>query len=424
MNLIFLLYDLVFFLGWILYLPFYARRKKINLSALREKFALYTAQGLKDAIWIQVVSVGEVNVITRFIHRLREVFDYPVVITTTTLTGNSLAKKKYSQYATILFFPFDFSWVIRRFLKNIKPKIFIAVETEIWPNLFYRLSAKHTPIVIINGRISNKAYARYKKIKPAIKWVLNKCSYIGAQNDYYKQRFLSLGCPQHKIKITGNMKFESIAVNKEQLVKYKQKFSGKLKNQNGLLILAGSTHHPEEEAILGIYKNLKEAGKNISLLIAPRHIDRVSAIEKQVAALGFIAVRMSNFEHIPKNEKNIFLLDTIGELIYFYSLSDICFVGGSLSDYGGHNILEPIYFLKPTIFGPHMDNFRDIEEIILTKGAAFKVKDSIGLCEVLERLIDDEALRGNLRLKCLDVFDEERKGLEENLKIILQCMQR
>ena len=423
MIFLFLLYDFIFFLGWVLYLPFYARRKKINLQAFREKFTLYPAPRIKNAIWIQVVSVGEVNVIARLIHRLKEIFEYPIVITTTTLTGNSLAKKKYSQYATILFFPFDLSLVIERFLKRIKPKIFIAVETEIWPNLFYRLGTKHVPIAIINGRISDKAYIRYKKVKPVIKWMLNKCSYIGVQDNYYKQKFLSLGCQQHRIKVSGNMKFESITVNEEQLLRYKHKYSGKLKEENRLLIVAGSTHYQEEKFILNIYKELIDAGKDISLLIAPRHIDRIAALERQIAASGLIPVRISNFEPTPKNEKNIFLLDTIGELIYFYSLSDICFVGGTLSDYGGHNILEPIYFLKPTIFGPHMDNFKDVEGVILTKGAALKVRDSASLGEILTQLIDDEALRNNLRLKCLDVFEEERKGLEENLRIILQCMQ-
>lgn len=430
MNLLFLLYDLVFLLGLLLYLPFYILRKKINLSALKEKFTFGLTRSMgfahgapvKNAIWIQVVSVGEVNVIGRFIHRLRQVFDYPIIITTTTLTGNSLAKKKYSQYATVLFFPFDISLVIMNFVKIIKPKIFIAVETEIWPNLFYRLREKRIPITIINGRISDRAYARYRKLRPVVKWILNKCSYIGVQNKYYKERFLMLGGSQDKIKISGNMKFESIAVNDEQLSKYKQRFSQILKNENRLLILAGSTHHPEEEIIINIYKNLRKDRPNVSLLIAPRHIDRVGALERQINLLGFRAAKITNLNNIKQDGKNIFLLDTIGELIYFYALSDICFVGGSLVDYGGHNILEPIYFLKPTVFGPHMENFKDVEELILSKGAALKVRDAFSLSEVLLRLIDDGALRNNLRIKCLDVFEEEKRGLEENLKIVLQCL--
>jgi 3-deoxy-D-manno-octulosonic-acid transferase len=423
MSLLFLLYDLIFFVAFILYLPLYIWRKKINFAALREKFTFFSCKDLKNAIWIQVVSVGEVNVIAGLIHKLKEVFNYPIVITTTTLTGNRLAKKKYGSLAQIFFFPFDISLVLEKAIKMFNPKIFIAVETEIWPNLFYRLNKKGIPVVIVNGRISARAFKRYQLIKPVIRKVLNLTSYVGVQNAHYKDKFLSLGCDEKKIAISGNMKFDSITLDEKQLLRLRQKFYPILKNNESLLIVCGSTHNPEEEIILGIFKSLIEVNKRLTLLIAPRHVERIVALEKTVSSLGFNPIRLSQAQKSQNNYKDIFLLDTIGELFYIYALADICFVGGSLANYGGHNILEPIYFLKPTIFGPHMDNFKDIAEIILEKGAGIAVKDNLQLKEVILALINDAAARNQLRLRCLDVFEEERKSLDESLKIILKCLQ-
>jgi 3-deoxy-D-manno-octulosonic-acid transferase len=369
-----------------------------------------------------VVSVGEANLIGKLLSKLKDMVDCPIIISTTTLTGNRVAKQKYSSLAKVFFFPLDISFVLARVIKIFKPKIFIAAETEIWPNLFCRLKRKHVPIVIINGRISDRAFRRYMLIKPTIRKVLGKCNYVGVQNEYYKNRFVSLGCKEEKIIISGNMKFESISINEKHLARLEEECKPFLKINNSLLIVAGSTHYPEEGLILNAYRDLVAFKENLSLLIAPRHIERVPLIEKSIMAVGFKPIKVSKLKEHSPNGKPVFILDTIGELLYFYALSDICFVGGSLVRYGGHNILEPIYFSKPTIFGSSMDNFKDIEEIILEKGAGIQVKDGQELREVLLRLVKDEILRNNLQQKCLNVFDDERKSLEKNLEIILKCL--
>jgi 3-deoxy-D-manno-octulosonic-acid transferase len=421
MNILFIIYDIVFILGLTLYLPIYFYRKKITFSALLEKFGFIPRiNNKKKSIWIQVVSVGEANLIQALIKRLNATLDYNIIISTTTVTGNKVAKRKYSHLAKIIFFPFDISCILGKVIKIINPKIFIAVETEIWPNLFYRLKRKGIPIVIINGRISNKAFEKYKKIKPILKHVLNKCNYVGVQNKAYMQKFISLGCSQDKITVSGNMKFENIEIDEKHLLEVKDKFTPLLKSENRLLIVGGSTHSPEEEILLKIYKDLCDSGEKLSLLLAPRHIDRVASIEKIVKDLEFTPVRISTLKNYSHGGRNVFLLDTIGELLYFYSLCDICFMGGSLMKHGGQNILEPIYFLKPTVFGPYMDNFPDIEEVALAKGAGIKVEDPEKLKEVILRLTKDQPLRSNLRCKCSKIFEEERKGLEKNLQIILK----
>jgi len=422
--LFFLIYDIVFILGLSIYLPFYIRRKKINLAALKQKmgFIEKTGLGRHNTIWIHVVSVGELNLMEKLAKRIHELFNYEIIITTTTLSANSLARKKYAKLAKIFFFPFDISFVINKTIKEFRPKIFIAAETELWPNLFYRLKKKNIPIIIVNARISDRAFKRYKIIRPFMRKVLKKCSYIGAQNESYKNRFVYLGADTGTTLISGNMKFESLDINENQLNSLRKKYLNLLRQENSCLIVAGSTHYPEEEGLLDVYREINALRKNISLVIAPRHPERISAVEKTVKAYGFNPTRLSDINKINRQDNNVFLLDTMGELLYFYSFSDISFVGGSLSNYGGHNILEPIFFLKPTIFGPNMENFEDIREIILKNKAGIQIKDLGALKEKLLQLIDDGSLRKELSLNCAKVFEEERKSLDENLKIILQCV--
>ena len=422
MSILFFIYDFVFILGFLAYLPVYAWKKKITFFALSQKFGFLKNLSLERSIWIQVVSVGEANLIGNLINRLKEVYDYPIVISTTTLTGNRIAKIKYSHLAKVIFFPLDVSFIVRRVLNMVKPKIFIAVETEIWPNLFWNLRKKNIPIIIVNGRISDKAFKRYKLIRPIIKRVINKCSYIGVQSKTYKERFSYLGAGEEKIIISGNMKFESIFVDQESLLKAKDKYLPVLKQKDNVLFIAASTHPPEEKIIVDVYSDILKSLGGVNLVIAPRHPQRVAAIEKVIRFRGFNPVRTSKILSVSGTKNDVFIVDTIGELLYFYSIADVCFVGGSLSEDGGHNILEPIYFLKPTVFGPHMDNFRDIEETVLEKGSGIKVRDTVELSHVLLGLIRDKALRDNLRDKCHKVFVDERRGLEKNLQIILKVL--
>ncbi|MFA5270884.1 MAG: 3-deoxy-D-manno-octulosonic acid transferase [Candidatus Omnitrophota bacterium] len=423
-NLVFFIYDLIFIIGLIIYLPFYAWRKKITFSAFKQKMGFLGKVKVpyNDSIWIQVVSVGEVNLIENLVERIHELFDYNLVITTTTLSGNKLAQKKYAQLAKILYFPFDISFVINRLIRFIRPKIFIAIETEIWPNLFHCLKKHDIPVVIINARISEKAFKHYKLFRPIIGNILKTCDYIGAQNLKHKSNFLYLGADENNITVTGNMKFNSIHVDEMRLQTLRNKYLHFLKTNNSLLIVAGSTHPPEETILLNLYNKILTKTENVTLVIAPRHIERVPAIEKIITASGLNPTRISNLSGYNPQKRNVFILDTIGELLYFYSFADICFVGGSLAKYGGHNILEPIFFSKPTVFGPDMDNFKDIEEVILSKKAGIKITDETDMENVLFALLNDKKKREELRLNCLDVFAGEKKVLEENLKIILKCI--
>ena len=418
----FLIYDFIFCFGLAVYLPSHFWRKKITVQALGEKLGFINFGEEDKSIWIQVVSVGEANLVGNLIKRLKQVYNCPIVISTTTLTGNRVVREKYSHLAKIVFFPFDLSFTLEKVLKIIRPKIFIAVETEIWPNLFYRLAKKNIPIVIINGRISDKAFKRYRLIKPFIKSILRKCDFIGVQNELYKERFVFLGAGSKKIIVSGNMKFESIFVDEKNLREKKEKYNPILKKGGNQLLIAASTHEPEEEIIVSIYKSIFKKPGAVTLLIAPRHPERTPQIEKIIRLAGFNPVRMSKINEYIENKRNIFISDTVGELLYFYSIADICFVGGSVSKNGGHNILEPVYFCKPTLFGPNMNNFSDVAEIVLEKGAGIMVRNPEELGNIVLGLISDTALKNNLGNRCREVFEGEKKSLENNLEIILKCL--
>ncbi len=409
-----ILYDIFFTLGLIIYFFHHLYHKKITFKALAEKLTFYSIKREKEkSIWFHGVSVGEVLLLRNLVAALEK--NYKIIISSTTLSGKTVAYKNYPS-CRVIYFPFDLSFCIKRAIRLINPRIFISLETEIWPNLYYHLKKRNIPVIILNGRISDKAFRWYKKVKWIMRKILKNVDFIGVQNQKYKERFLFLGVDKEKIEVLGNLKFSSLSLDEKKLLSFQKRFSFFKKGER-LLIVAGSTHHPEEEIILEIYKNLTSKYNFLCLFIAPRHIERISFLEKKIKEKGFHPVRISKgVSSFGGND--IFLLDTVGDLFYFYSIADICFVGGSLINYGGHNILEPLYFSKPTLFGPFMDNFKDVEKEVLDKKAALKVRDKKELEEVLGRLIRDPFLREELRKKASYLFKESRIILKRNLEVI------
>jgi 3-deoxy-D-manno-octulosonic-acid transferase len=421
MNILTVFYDCLFFLGLLAWFPFALWRKKVTPKVFGYKMGFALEPLSRGAIWIHAVSVGEIYVIGNLLKRLRELTEHPLVVSTTTLTGNALAKERYSSLAEVIFFPFDISFVLQKFLRTIEPRVFIAVETEIWPNLFFRLRKRSIPILILNGRISQRAYIRYKRFRWLFSRILNKCRHISVQNDTYRDRFVSLGISPEKIVVGGNMKFESISLDPERLSQIQKKYAF-LKKGSDFLLVAGSTHAPEEEIILEVFKALVQGRNDTRLLIAPRHPQRVTTIEKIARSHNFNPVRLSRPQSSSGPNSRVFISDTIGELLYLYNLADICFVGGSFSNTGGHNILEPVYCSKPTIFGPCMSNFADAKEVVLEKEAGIQVDSQTALQNTLSQLMADSGLRDKLKARCQEVFGDQRKSLEKNIQLILDCL--
>jgi len=350
------------------------------------------------------------------------------VISTVTPTGNKIAQRLVQAGDFVTYLPLDFGLIIRHSLNKIKPSLFIIAETEIWPNLILQLYRRKIPVILVNARISDRAFSGYRKIKLLLKPVLEKISLFCAQTDRDAQRFKALGVPGEKIRVTGNMKFDvtDYTGSKKDYTDYRRKLALESKDR---LLVAGSTHPGEEEMILGVYKDLLNDFPNLKLLLAPRHPERTRDIEKIVIKYGLNLVKVSQLASLPVCQLNrptgqqakrptVFILDTIGELLSFYAIADIVFVGGSLIKKGGHNILEPASQGKPILFGPYMFNLRDIAELFLKNRAAVQVNSREELKIKIKELLSKPEEAADLGRRARDLISENRGATQRTLDII------
>lgn len=416
------LYDLFFILFGLAYLPYAIIKGRLSLEGFFMRLGIFSKRlkqrfGAKPVIWLHAVSVGEVLAIKKLLDSIYfSLPDYSLVISTITKTGNSLAKKIFPKDISIIYLPFDISFIVRRVINIIKPKLFILCETEVWPNIILALGERKIPILLINGRISDSSFKGYKIIKPFLKPILNRVSLFCMQTKTYSLRLKELGVQDERVKITGNMKFDIELLDRKDAI---QKIQGALKDTEQLFI-AGSTHPGEEAVILRVYKKLLITHPSLRLLIAPRHIERLAEIERLIKNAGFNSVRISRLHSslITHHSSLILLLDTIGELASLYRLSTIVFVGGSLVNKGGHNPIEPAIFEKPIISGPYVHNFKDVYELLLKNNAAIIARNERELFEAVARLLKDKDLRASLGFCAKGVVKENAGSTQRNLEEI------
>ena len=355
----------------------------------------------KRVIMLHGVSVGEVLSLEKLIKRIKNDFpNFVLVLTVGTVTGIELARKKYGEIADfITYFPLDIYKSCKKFVENINPNVVLIAETELWPNFAYACQEKNIPIYIINGRISDKSYPSYLKIKNFIKLILKNYTGVFCQSEIDKQRFLSLGADSKNTDIMKNLKFE---IDKKEC-------DIDLKVGNSKLLIAGSTHPKEEEVILRTYKKLKEKTQNLKLLIAPRHLTRLEEVKKIISNFNLEYGLKSQGATFKDN--SIVVLDTLGELSKVYALSDVAFIGGSFAPIGGHNPLEATIYSKPTISGPCIKNFRDIYSTLSREKSSFVVKNEDELFEILYKLFEDEKFYEEIVLNTKTCFDNQQGAL-------------
>jgi 3-deoxy-D-manno-octulosonic-acid transferase len=423
-----MLYDIGFLIFSVIYLPVLVFKGKLHRE-FPERFGRYALAKEKillsgrDRIWIQAVSVGEVFVCKSLIPLLREKFPgHDLVVSTITKAGNDLAKKLFSKDAVIIYFPLDFGFTVRRAIKYIKPGIYIMIETEIWPNLLGELSLNSIPSVMINGRISDRSIGKYRLVLPFLKKTLSEISAFCMQDTIDAERVISLGAPPDRVKVTGNMKFDVEVLDNGRapdVVRRSLSLSG-----DDPLLVAGSTHEGEEEAIVEAFKELIPDFPRLKLLIAPRHIDRVKEIEKIIKKTGFEPVRVSrlNDSRITIHDSQILILDTIGHLNEAYSAATLVFVGGSLVKHGGQNPLEPAVLGRAMLFGPHMFNFRYITKILLKEGAALQIAGKEDLARNLKMLLNDPLKRSELGDNAKRAIAQNRGATKKNLEKISEIL--
>ena len=395
-----IIYNIIFVLFAFFYLPLFLFKGK-RRQGFCLRFGIYPKELIgrlraKKNIWIHAVSVGEVMAVLPLIKQIREAHpDCRVVITTVTETGNVAAEKAKVGDEIVIFLPFDITFIVRKVLRYIMPIALIIVETELWPNLINEAAGSGVKIFLVNGRISDNSFGRYKMIRPWLKRLLANITKLFMQTEDQKIRIISLGADSSRVLVSGNMKFDSISFddtsNRDE---EKIRLSLALGNCDRLFI-AGSTHPGEEEIVLSSYIKLKERFPNLRLLIAPRHIERAKELQRLVTGQGLNPVLISGISakctKISVND--ILILDTIGLLRNLYSIAEIIFVGGSLVRRGGQNMIEPAIFAKPIIIGPYTYNFRDIAVMFIKDDAAILVEGSNALTESLENLLENADLR-------------------------------
>lgn len=413
----YLFYSLLYTVVLIFILPFqYLKRPKdIRKRWLREKFGLsFNKGGQGRIIWVHAVSVGEVMTAIPLLKRLK--LRYPsknIVLSTITDTGQKVAKERSPDGTNIIYLPFDISLILNSVLKRTRPEILIIIETELWPNMFRVFKANSVPIIILNGRISEKSYKGYKKISFFMKKVLSNVDFFGMQERIYTERILSFGIDSSRVQYLGNLKFDTQPPS--QIPKWTEKIQGPV-------IVAGSTHEGEEEMITSVYTKLKEDFHGLNLIIAPRHPERFFEVEKMLESLEINFVKRSSLGIHPSHPDEIngelILLDSIGELSVIYGISTIAIIGKSFRGYGGQNPLEPAFWGKPIICGPHMENFPIIGDFY-KEGAAIEVSEE-GLYSKLKEMLSSPEKTKEVGLKAQQLYWKNTGALDRALEIVSQ----
>jgi 3-deoxy-D-manno-octulosonic-acid transferase len=423
----YLLYSLLTFALFVVVSPYFlyqAIRYRKYVGSLRQRLG-YLPINLNidgdESIWIHAVSVGEALTARALIADLRA--RYPrlrLYLSTTTIAGQQVAKKNLTQLDGIFYFPFDWAFIVRRTLGIVKPRVFIMMETEIWPNLLRLCRARGVRTVLINGRISSRSYPRYKLIRPFFRRVLGDIDRFCMQGDEAARRLIDLGADPARVTVTGSLKFDSLQVPtpvshgkpRERVLRFFRV------SPSRVVIVAGSTMKNEEHAVLRAFARIKTLAPGSLLILAPRHPARFEEVELLAREEGFVTARRSDLPIDADPRADVVVLDTLGELAQVYQLATAVFVGGSLADYGGHNILEPAVFGKPIVFGPHMQNFKEIADAFLSNDAAVQVQSDRELDETLLALLTDPVRRASLGAAARALVEANRGAKTKTLDVV------
>lgn len=382
-------------------------------------------QNAKDVplFWLHAVSVGETIAARAVWPEIQKVLpDWQMAHSTFTDTGMGEVTKGVEGKGTIFYIPFDFFLCVWMVFARLRPRLLVLMETELWPNLLFIAKLYGCKLMVVNGRISDDTSRDARMAISLYRWMTNRVDLFCMQSQEDASRIIALGAAPDKVRVAGNVKFDqamvSVTLGEEAI----------LRNNLGLkrdepVLLAGSTHPGEEEIVLQAYRIVKKSNPETRLIIAPRHITRGAEIEELIKAHGFAAVRKTKINEgfiVPSDA--VLILDTIGELAKAYSMCIAAFVGGSLVNIGGHNILEPMGLGKPAIFGPYTNNFRDITALALNNGVGFKIENAEELALRWQEFLQNQEYCRNMADKTVEVISVHRgaakRCAEEARKIV------
>jgi 3-deoxy-D-manno-octulosonic-acid transferase len=371
-------------------------------------------------VWVHAVSVGETVAALPLLAALRAARpDVPLVVSTVTPTGQATARARAREADAICYFPFDFTGPVRRALDAARPRAVLLMETEIWPVFLLEAARRGVPVGIANGRLSDRSFRRYRRVRPLLARCLRSLAFVGAQTVDDAARFVALGADPTRVTVTGNLKVDQAVAPARPGAVTPAGLEADLALPAGPRLLAGSTHQGEEAAVLDAYARVKARVPALRLILAPRHPERLAEVARLLDDRGLAWQRRSARPGPPgAPAPEVLLVDTIGELAALYGVADVAFVGGSLVPVGGHNLLEPAAHARAPLHGPHMHNFREITRALGEAGAALPVSDATGLAEAALSLLDDPARRAALGARALGVVEAGRGATARTLTLV------
>ena len=427
----FFLYSLFYTLAFILMSPLLLLRQEKYAAGFNERLGNYPEfkNDGRPVIWLHCVSVGETNAARPLVEQLLAAFpDHRLVFSTTTRTGQELARSIFKDKAdAVFYFPFDWKFTVRRALRHFKPSVILMMETEIWPRFFLESHVSGAKIAIVNGRLSGKSFRRYSHVRSFVRRVLSFIDLALMQDEKDAERMGSLGVDANKITVSGNLKFDLSMDEKESAL------TEMFRTRFGIdgtrpLIVAASTHEPEEEWVLNA---LDLSGYPFRLLFAPRHPERFDAVAKTLGETQYSLIRRSNYPTEADKNADVILLDSIGELRAVYPLADIVFVGGSLIPHGGQSVLEPASAGKPVVIGPFTHNFEAVVDGFLEKRAIVQAKSATSghdepfeLYSALRVFFDEPDKRVEYGKRALEVMESNRGATEKTIESLRPLINR
>jgi 3-deoxy-D-manno-octulosonic-acid transferase len=381
--------------------------------------------GDRPVIWLHAVSVGEAVACRPLLKALRLRYpNHAILLSTTTETGRGVASR-FPEKDLCIYFPFDFLPAVQRALTLLRPRIVIIMETEIWPNFTREAARRDIPVILANGRISDRSFRGYLRFAWFFRHPLAQFSALCMQTETDRERICAIGAPPERTLIGGNLKYDipyrQVTDDEKAALRQRYAIPARVK-----VLTAGSTHPGEEELVLDSYRTLLEKDRRLFLLLVPRHPERAAEVATLIQQAGIRFRRRTALgrEHPPFQAGEALLVDTVGELPDLYALSDVVFVGGSLVPTGGHNLLEPAAVGVASIFGPHMTNFREIAELVTQYGAGIPVQSPVGLTAACEDLLTCEELRRIMGQNGLKILRDYSGACKRHMEVIAGFLHR
>jgi 3-deoxy-D-manno-octulosonic-acid transferase len=424
---IYLLYDLILYASSLFLVPYYLFRGLRYGKArhgIRERLGVFPQDLHKrlmgqQVIWVHAVSVGETRAAIPLLKSLRKHYpDALLVLSNVTETGRKIAAevKEVDHY---IFFPFDLRWIVRKTLNIIKPNLIVLVETEIWPNFVLEAKRQEIPLVLVNGRISDRSFPRYRMAGKLLEPVLDSISDFCMQSEQDSRRIRHLGASSGRVQVTGNLKFDMqspvLDTGEVSLLKSALKLP-----EPCTIWVAGSTHDGEETQLVDVYQRLRKTCPSLFLILVPRHPERCRQVYDELSKKDIVVTFRSEVTEIKRTltDGEVMIVDTLGEMLKLYAVSDLVFVGGSLVPVGGHNVLEASLMKKPVLFGPYMQNFKEIARLIRAAHGGLQVKDSDDLYRQMKVLLENPTEAERIGDNGRHLLQENQGATERTLKVI------